>query len=331
MPAQHALADGTNAREPRAGKPQSLARATAHASVRALLRALSSSDLADGASPAAAAVSAGLRAPPRGGRPFAATAVDSPPVDGNSFGPAPAPRPGRRWPSEAGTQTEAAAAASPTTPGSGRGLLWRALIGGERTPSSSPAAAAARAAAEAAAADRARSAADRAAAAAAAVVGEDVPAAALPPAWRPAGVEGSSPGAAEVLLPPPSPTAAPAEMPPPPPRAPPALTPPPHLSTIAERAAAGDLAVTLDDVRAAAAAAAASAAALAPAPRPASTAGSGWTLATAQSAGAERTQWWAGGEGGGFAAALRVAPDGRVWRKRGAKARSGGWLGAWLG
>lgn len=176
-----------------------------------------------------------------------------------------------------------------------------------------------------------RSAADRAAAAAAAVVGEDVPAAALPPAWRPAGVEGSSPGAAEVLLPPPSPTAAPAEMPPPPPRAPPALTPPPHLSTIAERAAAGDLAVTLDDVRAAAAAAAASAAALAPAPRPASTAGSGWTLATAQSAGAERTQWWAGGEGGGFAAALRVAPDGRVWRKRGAKARSGGWLGAWLG
>lgn len=131
------------------------------------------------------------------------------------------------------------------------------------------------------------------------------------------------------------------------------------LATIAEAAAAGELGVTLDDVRDAAARARATAqvtvtttASKAPLPphppRPPSSAGGGsdWTAATGMSVGAERTQWWSGADGGGggsFRDALRPSADGtgmlrrrteaeKAARKkaRGGGGRLGGGLTSWL-
>ena len=264
--------------------------------------------------------------------------------------------------SDAGTQTEKEAAeaagatlsplsspavspprlASRPSSASSRGLLWHAINPGRSTspsPVPSPVAtAAARAAAVAAARDRASAAAERGAAVADALASLNVEVDVLPAEWRPVAA-----AAARV-----SPTAlvARAAMPPPPPRPP--LSSSERTSTsslgplatglcpIAEAAATGalpTLEVTLEDVRAAAAAAVARAAA---ARAPSNQGSDAWTLATAQSVGAERTRWWrVGGDGGSFAGALRrVTPDGRVLRKRTEEERVAarakrGWLRRW--
>ena len=276
---------------------------------------------------------------------------------------APPPQPTAAPASDAGTQTEKEAAevagatlsplsspavssprlASRPSSASSRGLLRHALNPGRSaspSPAPSPVAtAAARAAAVAAIRDRAAAAAERGAAVADAIASVDVEEDVLPAEWRPV-------MATTRVSPPARAAAARAAMPPPPPRPPlrssertsasslgPLAT---GLFPIAEAAAKGalpTLEVTLEDVRAAAAAAAARAAAA----RAPSTQGSdAWTLATAQSVGAERTRWWgAGGDSGSFAGAMRrVTPDGRVLRKRTEEERVAarakrGWLRGW--